>query len=159
SKGVTHRGRCARVPCCVGCAGMEEPSQLEQLVMRVKKGPLPRHVGIIMDGNGRWAESRGLERLLGHREESQSVRAVTRAARRVKLAALTLSAFSSQNWSRPADEVAGLMDLLREYLESERKEILETGIRLSAIGELDRLPRLVREPLDALVRDSHHNRE
>src|SRR5688572_31244571 len=110
---------------------MEDPSQLEQLEARVRQGPLPRHVGIIMDGNGRWAESRGLDRLRGHREGSESVRAVTRAARRVRVPALTLYAFSAQNWSRPVAEVAGLMDLLREYLEGERKEILENGIRLN----------------------------
>jgi undecaprenyl diphosphate synthase len=107
-----------------------------------------------MDGNGRWAEQRGHDRLQGHREGSESVRAVTRAARRVGVPALTLYAFSAQNWSRPAEEVAGLMDLLREYLLSERQEILENGIRLNAIGELDRLPAWVREPLDALRRDS-----
>src|SRR4051794_28654574 len=119
---------------------MEEPSQLEQLEARVKQGPLPGHVGIIMDGNGRWAEGRGVERLQGHREGSESVRAVTRAARRVGIPALTLYAFSAQNWSRPAEEVAGLMDLLRDFLLSERREILDNDIRLNAIGELERLP-------------------
>ncbi len=111
---------------------------------------MPRHVGIIMDGNGRWAESRGLPRLEGHRRGSDSVRAVTRAARRIGLPALTLYAFSSQNWQRPPGEVEGLMDLLRDYLLRERQEILENGIRLHAIGELDRLPARVREPLDEL---------
>src|SRR5262249_33816657 len=138
---------------------MEEPSQLEQLETRVKRGPLPRHVGIIMDGNGRWAESRGLERLQGHREGSESVRAVTRAARRLGVRALTFYAFSAQNWSRPAEEVAGLMDLLRDYLISERTEILTNGIRLNAIGELDRLPQWVKEPLDAIRTDSARNND
>src|SRR5204863_6269647 len=103
-----------------------------------------------MDGNGRWAESRGLQRLEGHRRGSDSVRAVTRAARKLDLPALTLYAFSSQNWSRPPDEVAGLMDLLRDYLHKERAEILDNGIKLHAIGELDRLPARVREPLEEL---------
>ena len=116
----------------------------DPLEMEVRERPLPAHVGIIMDGNGRWAEERGLPRLEGHREGSNSVREVTRTARRIGVQALTLYAFSAQNWSRPADEVAGLMDLLREYLESERQEILENGIRLDAIGELERLPRFVR---------------
>jgi undecaprenyl diphosphate synthase len=75
---------------------------------------------------------------------------VTRACRRVGVQALTLYAFSSQNWSRPPDEVAGLMDLLREYLLKEREELLENQIRLNAMGELDRLPKYVREPLEAL---------
>ena len=72
---------------------------------------LPRHVAIIMDGNGRWAEQRGLPRLAGHREGAASVRDVVRAARQIGLEAITLYAFSSQNWGRPADEVAGLMEL------------------------------------------------
>lgn len=118
---------------------------------------MPRHVGIIMDGNGRWAEARGLPRLEGHREGSASVREVTRTARRVGIQALTLYAFSSQNWARPAEEVAGLMELLRDYLERERSEILDNGIRLNAVGDVDRLPRYVREPLDRLIADSAHN--
>ena len=115
---------------------------------------VPRHVAIIMDGNGRWAEQRGLPRLEGHRRGSDSVREVTRAARRLGLSALTLYAFSSQNWQRPPEEVVGLMDLLRDYLHRERPEIMENGIRLHAIGELDRLPPRVRDPLEALRRDS-----
>jgi undecaprenyl diphosphate synthase len=121
-----------------------------ELESRVKSRPLPAHVGIIMDGNGRWAESKKLLRLSGHREGSKSVREITRASRRIGIKALTLYAFSSQNWLRPPMEVAGLMDLLREYLISERSEILDNGIRLHAIGDLKRLPGLVREPLDEL---------
>ncbi len=131
---------------------------LAALEAQVKERPLPRHVGIIMDGNGRWAEERGLPRLEGHREGSNSVREVTRAARRVGVEALTLYAFSSQNWSRPMEEVAGLMDLLREYLEKERREILDNAIRLNAVGELDRLPRMVRTPLERLRDESSANR-
>src|SRR5258708_31741679 len=127
---------------------------IAQLRAEVRQRPLPRHVGIIMDGNGRWAEQRGLPRLEGHRRGSDSVREVTRAARRLGLSALTLYAFSSQNWQRPPEEVVGLMDLLRDYLHRERPEIMENGIRLHAIGELDRLPPRVRDPLEALRRDS-----
>lgn len=116
--------------------------------------PLPRHVGIIMDGNGRWAETKGLARLEGHRRGSDSVREVTRAARKLGLPALTLYAFSSQNWHRPPGEVEGLMDLLRDYLQRERAEIMENNIRLHAIGELDRLPSRVRDPLEALRTES-----
>ncbi len=136
---------------------MQTPSHLVRLEEEVKARPLPAHVGIIMDGNGRWAEQRGQARIEGHREGSNSVREVTRCARRIGVKALTLYAFSSQNWSRPADEVAGLMELLREYLEKERAEIMENQIRLNAIGEVDRLPRYVRDPLDALRRDSAQN--
>lgn len=129
-------------------------NSITELESRLKARPLPRHVGIIMDGNGRWAEGRGLPRIEGHRVGSDSVREVTRCARRLGLEALTLYAFSSQNWSRPADEVAALMDLLREYLLKEREEILSNGIRLNAIGELDKLPKYVREPLEALRAES-----
>ena len=117
---------------------------------QVKAKPLPRHVGIIMDGNGRWAEAKGWPRLEGHREGSKSVKEITRCARRVGIQALTLYAFSSQNWTRPPTEVAGLMDLLREYLIKERAEILDNGIKLNAVGELARLPAQVRDPLDEL---------
>src|SRR3712207_989176 len=110
-----------------------------------------------MDGNGRWAELRGMPRLEGHREGSSSVREVTRTARRVGISALTLYAFSSQNWARPAEEVAGLMGLLREFLESETAETLDNGIRLNAIGEVDKLPRYVRDPLEKLRAASAHN--
>jgi undecaprenyl diphosphate synthase len=134
------------------------PSLLESLREKVRMRPLPRHVAIIMDGNGRWAEARALPRIAGHREGSESVRAVTREARKLGLEALTLYAFSAQNWARPTDEVAALMQLLAEFLDSERDEIMENAIRLSAIGEIDRLPSFVREKLDAIRRESAENR-
>jgi undecaprenyl diphosphate synthase len=116
--------------------------------------PLPAHVGIIMDGNGRWAEKRGLPRVEGHRRGADSVRDVVRASRAIGLKALTLYAFSSQNWARPPAEVARLMELLKEYIEGERTEIMENGIRLLAVGEVTRLPSFVRGPLDGLIADS-----
>lgn len=119
---------------------------------------LPRHVGIIMDGNGRWAEQRGLPRLEGHRVGADSVRDITRAARELGVEALTLYAFSSQNWSRPVEEVTGLMALLRDYLLSERAEIMDNGIRLEAIGDIDKLPASVTEPLHRLRAESADNR-
>ena len=125
--------------------------------MLVEAKNLPNHVGIIMDGNGRWAQLRGSARALGHREGSKAVRRTVRAARRLGLRALTLYAFSEQNWARPGDEVDALMELLREFLTSERDEILDNGIRLSAIGNLGRLPHLVRAVLDPLRRESEDN--
>ena len=104
---------------------------------------LPRHVAIIMDGNGRWAQGRGLPRVEGHRQGAKSVREVVRAAREVGLRALTLYAFSAQNWQRPPEEVATLMQLLRDYVIDERAEIMDNGIRLIAIGDVDRLPDFV----------------
>jgi undecaprenyl diphosphate synthase len=115
---------------------------------------LPGHVAIIMDGNGRWAARRGLPRIEGHRKGAESVRDIVRASRQIGLRALTLYAFSSQNWSRPPEEVKALMELLRDYLLEERSEIMENSIRLTAIGRIERLPDFVREPLDALRADS-----
>ena len=118
---------------------------------------LPRHVGIIMDGNGRWAQQRGQPRLEGHRVGAESVRDITRASRQLGIEALTLYAFSSQNWARPADEVAGLMQLLRDFLIDERAEILDNGIRLEALGDIEKLPPFVREPLEELRAVSSQN--
>ena len=118
---------------------------------------LPRHIAIIMDGNGRWAKRRGLPRIEGHRKGADSVRDVTRAARELGVQALTLYAFSSQNWDRPVEEVRMLMALLRDYLVDERAEILDNQIRLTTIGDVSRLPDFVREPLFALQEESAKN--
>jgi undecaprenyl diphosphate synthase len=115
---------------------------------------LPSHVGIIMDGNGRWAQLRGLPRAAGHREGAAAVRRIVRIARRLGLRALTLYAFSEQNWARPEEEVDALMELLREYLLQERDELLDNGIRLNAVGDLGRLPGIVRAALDPLRTDT-----
>jgi undecaprenyl diphosphate synthase len=119
---------------------------------------LPRHVAIIMDGNGRWAQRRGMPRVEGHRRGAVAVRDVVRAAREIGLHAITLYAFSAQNWDRPPDEVATLMQLLRDYVIDERDEIMENGIRLIAIGDIERLPEFVKGPLEALMRESADNR-
>lgn len=118
---------------------------------------LPGHVAIIMDGNGRWAEERGLPRTEGHRRGADAVRDVVRGARAIGLSALTLYAFSEQNWDRPAGEVGALMKLLRDYVLEERAEIMDNGIRLTTIGDRERLPDFVRQPLDALIADSAHH--
>jgi undecaprenyl diphosphate synthase len=125
--------------------------------MHAKKD-LPRHVAVIMDGNGRWAKRRGLPRIDGHKKGADSVREIVRASRELGIKALTLYAFSSQNWERPVDEVRRLMELLRDYLVGEREEILGNDIRLMTIGDESRLPAFVREPLDALKADSANNK-
>ena len=119
--------------------------------------PLPRHIAIIMDGNGRWAQSRGLDRVKGHEAGADSVREITRACREKGVQALTLYSFSTENWRRPPTEVAALMGLLERYLASERREIMDNGVRLQAIGQLDRLPMVVRVPLHALMHESRNN--
>ena len=131
---------------------------LPPLMAFVEARNLPGHVGIIMDGNGRWAQLRQQPRAVGHREGAAAVRRTVRAARRLGLRALTLYAFSEQNWARPEDEVDALMGLLREFLLTERSEILDNGIRLNAVGNLGRLPALVRAVLDPL-RDASEDRD
>jgi undecaprenyl diphosphate synthase len=118
----------------------------------------PRHVAIIMDGNGRWAQQRGLPRIEGHKRGADAVRDTVRAARELGLPALTLYAFSEQNWDRPLDEVRGLMQLLCDYVIEERDEIMGNGIRLRTIGNTVRLPEFVRLPLQKLAADSAQNR-
>jgi undecaprenyl diphosphate synthase len=123
----------------------------------VEVGRLPKHIAIVMDGNGRWAKRIGHPRTDGHRQGSDTVRTVTRTCRRLGISALTLYAFSAQNWDRPPAEVDALMALLREFLLSERSEILDNNIRLRSIGSIERLPRSVRDVLDPLVTDSANN--
>lgn len=107
-----------------------------------------------MDGNGRWAEKRGLPRPLGHRAGSDAVRRITRACRRRGVHALTLFAFSEQNWQRSQSEVDALMELLCEFLISERRELLDNGIRLRAIGRVNRLPARVQNVLRRLEEET-----
>ena len=137
-------------------AGLAErdPSWYLPVVSFVDLNRLPTHVAIIMDGNGRWAQRRGEHRTAGHAEGSKAVRRTVRAARRLGIPALTLYAFSEQNWQRPDREVTALMALLVDYLSSERQELLDNGIALKAIGRLDRLPDAVRLVLDPLIRDT-----
>ncbi|HZQ00579.1 MAG TPA: isoprenyl transferase [Reyranella sp.] len=99
----------------------------------------PHHVAIIMDGNGRWAKARGLPRVAGHRRGADAVRRVIRGAAELNIPVLTLFAFSTENWTRPADEVSDLMGLLRHYLRNELEELRKNGARLRVIGDRERL--------------------
>ena len=108
----------------------------------------PRHVGIIMDGNGRWAAQRGRPRIAGHRAGAAAVRRITEAAVEVGLDQLTVYAFSSENWNRPAGEVRALMRLFKRYLHSECERLLTNGVRLRAIGRIRELPDDVQKELD-----------
>jgi len=110
-------------------------------------GKLPRHVAIIMDGNGRWAQRRGLLRVRGHVAGVESVRTVTRLARKLGISYLTLFAFSEENWQRPGLEIRALMALLRRYLHRELSEMQENQIALQAIGNLSQLPEEVQRDL------------
>ena len=119
--------------------------------------PFPRHVAVIMDGNGRWATERGLPRSEGHRRGAEAVRRVVRAAHELGVRALTLYAFSVQNWERPRSEVGHLMRLLSTFVTEETPELLARGIRVVTIGDLRRLPAFARAPLAALVVASARN--
>jgi undecaprenyl diphosphate synthase len=122
----------------------------------LRQDALPRHVAVIMDGNGRWAERRGLARSEGHRAGVEAVRAVTRAAREIGIPWLTLYAFSSENWNRPKAEVEALMRLPEEYFASELEEALANGVRIRALGRRDRLPPGVRSSVEDAVRRTQH---
>lgn len=126
---------------------------------RIRAETIPRHVAVIMDGNGRWAERRGLDRVQGHRAGIEAVRATVRAAHELGVRFLTLYAFSTENWSRPKGEVDALMGLLEHYLEAEIEELDRNGIRLRAIGRLDRLPELARAKLDEALHRTRDNGE
>ncbi|MDO8956066.1 MAG: isoprenyl transferase [Deltaproteobacteria bacterium] len=119
---------------------------------RLVKEKLPRHLAIIMDGNGRWAEQRLLDRVAGHRQGAESVRTVVRACREIGIPYLTLFTFSSENWSRPQPEVEALMILLKDYLVTELREMLDNNIRLLAIGDLSRLPKEVVSALNETMK-------
>lgn len=108
---------------------------------------IPRHVAIIMDGNGRWAQRRHQPRLFGHKAGVESVRDVVETARTIGVEILTLYAFSSENWKRPASEVSGLMSFLKSYVQAELSKMLLNNIRFTCIGEVERLPIEVREVL------------
>jgi len=101
---------------------------------------LPRHIAIIMDGNGRWAHKRLLNRIAGHQEGSNSVRAVVRKCRELSIPYLTLYAFSKENWQRPSLEIAALWQLLKQFLKSELAEMMEQGIRLHHLGDVTDIP-------------------
>ncbi len=108
---------------------------------------LPSHIAIIMDGNGRWAKKRLLSRIKGHEKGSEAVRTIVRACREIRIPNLTLYAFSTENWQRPQSEIVALMTLLKKFLESEQKEMVDNNIRLNAIGQTERLPKNVQQAL------------
>ncbi|MGA2241998.1 MAG: isoprenyl transferase [Verrucomicrobiota bacterium] len=111
------------------------------------KASLPRHVAIIMDGNGRWAKARGLPRIEGHRQGAESARTIIRTSGELGIKYLTLYAFSAENWNRPKDEVDALMKYLIHYLKTETPELNKNNVRLEVIGQIYRLPENVQEHL------------
>ncbi|MCJ7615989.1 MAG: isoprenyl transferase [Desulfobacterales bacterium] len=108
---------------------------------------LPCHIAIIMDGNGRWAKKRILNRIEGHKKGTDVVRLIVRTCREIGISILTLYAFSTENWQRPKTEVTALMTILKNFLQSEQKEMLDNNIRLNAIGQIEKLPEDVQQVL------------
>jgi len=131
----------------------------EELQARVLRGPLPRHVAIIMDGNGRWAAQRSLPRVAGHHEGIKSVREVVTCCRELGVAGLTIYAFSAENWRRPMFEVQELMVLLELYLKRELSTLMEREIRFRTIGRIERLPASVVEWIRRVERETASHQE
>jgi undecaprenyl diphosphate synthase len=118
---------------------------------KVETACVPRHVAVIMDGNGRWAKRRGLPRLLGHRAGAKSLRAILRACRDHGVEFLTVYAFSTENWVRPKDEVSGLMSLLKTFLKKDERDLHEHQVRLRVTGRIQDLPKAVRAELERVM--------
>ncbi len=130
---------------------------MQEILEKIDKNNLPKHVAIIMDGNGRWAKSRGEERTFGHKNAISAVRNAISACNKVGVEYLTLYTFSTENWNRPNDEVNTLMSLLSETLLKEAAELFSKGVRLHVIGEVEKLPTLVREQLLNVVELTKEN--
>ena len=126
---------------------------------KIHRNSLPRHVAVIMDGNGRWAKKKAMNRIRGHEEGAESVREIVRTSRELGISWLTLYAFSEENWKRPAREIQALMRLLKRFPKSELDEMLSNGIRLRAIGRISKLPQDVQKLLNAAMEKTSHNTE
>jgi undecaprenyl diphosphate synthase len=124
----------------------------DELLSRIRlNGAVPRHVAIIMDGNGRWARERHLPRAIGHRNGMKAVREVVEGSIQAGLDVLSLFAFSQENWQRPPTEVSALMSLLVEYVDREKAELIRNGVRVRVLGDLDRLSEAARAAVDGIV--------
>lgn len=130
---------------------------MEELITKIDKERLPKHVAIIMDGNGRWAQSRGKERSFGHKNAIQAVRNAINACNEIHIPYLTLYTFSSENWERPKEEVSTLMSLLSQTLLEEAEEIFSKGLRMNVIGDISALPALVKDQLLHVINLTKNN--
>ncbi|MFZ1331561.1 MAG: isoprenyl transferase [Flavobacteriales bacterium] len=129
----------------------------EDILGRIDTTKVPKHIAIIMDGNGRWAKANGEHRVVGHANGVRSVREALVAATEVGVEYLTLYAFSTENWNRPANEVAALMDLLVQTIAGELEELNKNGVRLKAIGDVDSLPATCRDTLRNAIANTAKN--
>tara|TARA_B100001057_G_scaffold250349_1_gene250595 strand:- start:123 stop:860 length:738 start_codon:yes stop_codon:yes gene_type:complete len=129
------------------------------MIMSALKNDMPKHIAIIMDGNGRWAESKGKNRIYGHSHGVKAVQEVVEETVQLKIEYLTLYAFSTENWSRPQEEIVVLMKLLVNTLKSEFEKLLENRIKLNVIGNTDQLPEMVRTELKYVVEQTQYNKD
>ena len=129
----------------------------DQLMQQIDRERLPKHIAIIMDGNGRWAKERGKPRLFGHQSAIQSVREVSEGCAELGVSYLTLYAFSTENWNRPLAEVSGLMSLLAQTIRNEVSTMNKNSIKLNAIGDLKGLPQANYDQLMQAIADTSHN--
>ena len=129
------------------------------MIMIDYKNNIPQHLAIIMDGNGRWAEKKGKSRIIGHRNGVKAVQVVVEEAVHLKIKYLTLYAFSTENWSRPQEEIGVLMNLLVNSLKSEFEKLLKNRIKLNVIGNISQLPKKVRDELNYVINKTRDNRE
>ncbi len=130
---------------------------MESFKNRLNKNRIPKHVAIIMDGNGRWAEKHGKARVFGHEQGVESVRSTVEGAGEIGIKYLTLYAFSTENWERPKHEVEALMELLIHAIENETESLMKNNVKLMTIGDLKSMPEKVKEKLDGCIRQLKSN--
>ncbi len=132
-------------------------SKEAELLAQIDAARLPEHIAIIMDGNGRWAKQRGKPRIFGHREGAESVRSILDTCARLQIKAVTLYAFSTENWKRPEDEVSGLMQMLKLYLKKELNTVHNNNIRFQAIGKIEGLSEGIQKQIQVAEQKTANN--
>lgn len=132
-------------------------SEEAELLAQIDPVRLPEHIAVIMDGNGRWAKKRGKPRIFGHREGAESVRAILDTCTRLRIKAVTLYAFSTENWKRPEKEVSGLMEMLKIYLKKELATVHKNNIRFQAIGKIEGLSKEIQKQIAAAEMKTRNN--
>jgi undecaprenyl diphosphate synthase len=138
--------------------GIVKPSSAEgRLLAAIDRERLPKHIAVIMDGNGRWARLRGKPRIFGHRAGAESVRAIIDTCARLNIAAVTLYAFSTENWKRPRQEISGLMSMLKRYIRSDLKDVHSNNIKFQAIGNIEGLSPDVQDEISRAMRTTADN--
>ncbi len=136
---------------------MEKQFSLEQIAEMGLNDNIPKHIGIIMDGNGRWATKRGMIRSMGHRAGVERLRGIIKMSSKLGVKALSLYVFSTENWKRPKEEVGVLFNLIVEYFKKEIRELSDNGVVISVLGDMDSLPDLVRETLEEAIKITSQN--